>query len=141
MSTTKLHLGKLRSLIEIKSTNNKFVFHRTRDGRAFITNWLDGVYPADEIEPAIDVAQRISRDIIKNIATIEPNTIDIYITHDSHLMILLHHLVGIRSINWEPLYLDGFILQLKDDMIVNYHNGNKSEVKYPMWWKNLISDE
>ncbi len=134
-------LGGVLSLLQIKSTKNKFIFYRDRDKGDFMKNWLNGVYPAEEIENTIDVAQRIVHDMMKNLKTIKPNTIDIYITHDSHLMILIYYLVGIQAIKGWPQYLDGLILQFKDGMLVIYYNGEILEVKYPNWLRNLISKE
>lgn len=129
--------GEMASLYVINYKREKFIEYIQRDSRLFVDHWFAGHYPQEEIEPAINIAQRAAFEISKNLLKTDSNVIDLYISHDFHILVYLFYWAGILSTTKWIQYLDGFILQFKDHKLIFYYNGGKKEVNYPHWWKDI----
>jgi phosphohistidine phosphatase SixA len=129
--------GDLETLTTIKCSREKFIEYINRDSDLFVDYWLAGHYPQEEIEPAIDLAQRTAFKITQNSLETETNIVDIYVTHDFHILVYLFYWAGILSTAQWIQYLDGFILQFRDRKLHFYYNAGKKEVNFPHWWKNI----
>ena len=127
--------GTLDNLFRIDSSNEKFLKYNKRDGKNFIDYWISGFYPAVEVESTLSIAQRLSKDVLSNRKETPDEVLDIYISHDFHLILLLFHWAGeLASPQWID-YLDGFLVQLKPDKMLFYYNMGIKSVPYPQWWK------
>ena len=73
-------------------------------------------------------------EITENLKTLQSNTIDISITHDVHILVYLFYWAGILLSERWIQYLDGFILQFKEDTLKVYYRNGVKENKYPVWW-------
>jgi len=129
--------GDMETLMTIKCSREKFIEYVERDSDLFIDHWVAGHYPQNEIEPAIDLAKRTAFEITHNSNSKELNTVDIYVTHDFHVLVYLFYWAGILSTSQWIQYLDGFILQFKRNKLIFYYNEGKKEIGYPHWWKNI----
>ena len=127
--------GEMENLTTIKTIREKFIEYIRQDSRLFLDHWFAGHYPQEEIEPAMNIAQRTALEISQNSLNTESNVIDIYITHDFHVMVYLFYWAGILLTKQWIQYLDGFIMQFRDHKLIFYYNGGKKEVNYPHWWK------
>ena len=106
----------------------------SRDQHHFVDHWIAGFYPESTIENPSNVAKRVSDDIIINSENIENDTLDIYISHDFHLLLFLFYWTGILATKQWISYLDGFILQIYDDFLKIYYGNEEKEIPLPYWW-------
>jgi broad specificity phosphatase PhoE len=105
------------------------------DWPSFGNNWLSGRYPPWEIEASLDYAQRVASVIVRNLGEAEPNSVDIYVSHDFVVFATMFHWFGLhRGIDTFG-YLDGFASQLNRDNMSVTHRDGSAKVKYPYWWK------
>lgn len=131
-----LFQGEMETLMTIKSSREKFIEYVERDSDQFVDYWLAGHYPQHEIEPAIDLAKRTAFEITQN-SNLKENTVDIYVTHDFHILVYLYYWAEVLSTSQWIQYLDGFILQFKKNKLSFYYNEGKKEISYPNWWKDI----
>jgi phosphohistidine phosphatase SixA len=126
--------GEMENLTNINCNREKFIEYVNRDSNHFVEYWIAGHYPQEDIEPAINVAQRTAFEISQRSLFIEPNVINLYVTHDFHILVYLFYWAGIISESWIQ-YLDGFIMQFKENALKFFYNKGKKEVNLPVWWK------
>jgi broad specificity phosphatase PhoE len=129
----------MKNLTKIEGKNEKFLEYLGRDSFDFINFYLAGHYPPEDIEPAIKVAQRTASELSQNSLTAETNSVDIYVTHDFHVLVYLFYWGGIFNSSKWIQYLDGFILQFNNNKLKFYYNGEIKEVNYPYWWNKIQS--
>lgn len=134
-----IFMGEMENLMQIECISEKFIEYLERDSNSFVNKWFSGAYPPEEIEPAINVAQRTALEITKNFQKSAKDFVDIYVSHDFHVINYLFYWGGILALPDWIQYLDGFMLQFKNDKLSFYYNGGKKEVAYPYWWKERIN--
>lgn len=127
------------NFINLGGEKDVFVKYFKRDDVQTIANWFAGFYPSWEFEPALHVAQRGARDLIKNFQTCQENTIDLYVGHDLTVLSYLYYWGGIWALNKWINFLDGFFLHLKPDtqQMQFYFNEKTYLNPMPHWWPNL----
>ena len=112
---------------------NKFISEK-KAARSFFIKWVSGHFPPWEIEPCRMFAQRAASVMMKNLDKLDSTGFDIYVSHDLWVVPYLFNWFGIMpSIEWIE-YLDGFIMQLTDDLMKVYFKDGKKEAYYPYWW-------
>jgi broad specificity phosphatase PhoE len=134
---TSIFRGEMETLTTIKCSREKFIEYVSRDSYHFVDNWLAGHYPEMEIEPSIDLAKRTAQEITQISHSKDSKTVDIYVTHDFHILVYLFHWAGVLSTKQWIQYLDGFILQFKKNKIFCYYHEGKKEIEYPAWWEEI----
>ena len=103
-----------------------------RDRHQSIYKWAAGHYTQAVIEPFTSYVQRAAN-IIWSQHLASPATIDLYITHDFHLMALQFGWSGLIFPEEWVSYLGGFILRLEADLM-HFYKTNHVQVPYPEWW-------
>lgn len=101
--------------------------------RPVLIKWVAGGYPPWEIEPSLMFAQRVSMETMNNLASAQSG-MDVYVSHDMWIGMLLMHWFGIVPDEDNVKFLDGFILQLKPENMHVYTKDGKKETYYPYWW-------
>jgi len=109
----------------------------SQEGMAFLRKRMDGQFPTNIIEPAINVAQRAAKEIKSHFTSQDPNNLNVYVTHDFQTILFLYFWGKIDAMTDWISYLNGFILQFSDSTLIFILNGKKIEVPYPDWWPNL----
>lgn len=136
----QIHPGAiLPNLTHIENNRKLMMEYFKRDGKTFVDKWIAGFYPDSVVEPPIIVAQRIAEDIVLNFEEKPKNLIDLFISHDFHLLVILFYWTGILATKEWIDYLGGFILQFDDDLMYLYYNHSKKEIFYPYWLKQMLS--
>jgi hypothetical protein len=99
----------------------------------FTNNWCAGLTP-----PAFCDSRRFARFFADHtqasLEGAEPTGLDIYVTHDVWVGCLLWHWFGIPAPSDGIGFLDGFLLQPREDAMTLWFRGDKRIVGYPQWW-------
>ncbi|QEE17324.2 histidine phosphatase family protein [Promethearchaeum syntrophicum] len=133
-----ISIESIESLIKINCDFEKFktYLRQTETDTIFLDRWIGQFYNPLEIEPALAVAKRIAKDIKKLNKTQKKKTIDVFVSHDFHVILSQFYLSGNLVTNEWIQYLDGFIIQFFDKKMKIYSQRGKVEVNYPYWWTN-----
>ena len=101
----------------------------------FTNDWLTGlVTPQDCILPSIVFAKNVSDYTLKKLESATPNTLDIYVSHDTYVGNIMFHWFGVPVHQDGVCFMDGFLLQLYDDKMVVSYRDNGAVLDYPRWW-------
>ncbi|MHA1720400.1 MAG: histidine phosphatase family protein [Promethearchaeota archaeon] len=125
----------LESLYKVVCDYEKFKTNLKRTQMKFLDYWIGNFYDPNEIEPALAVAERMAEDLRKIIKNQDGNTINVFVSHDFHVILAQFFWTGILATNEWIQYLDGFIMQFLDDKMIFYSKNETREVSYPYWWK------
>jgi hypothetical protein len=99
-----------------------------------MNRWLSGLAPPDVFRPSGEFARLVADYAITRLDTATPDSIDVYVTHDTWVGSCLFHWFGIPMPLDGVRFLDGYILQpLKEDMAV-WFRGKAMRFEYPHWW-------
>ena len=126
-------MGSLNNLFEIKIDRKRFSKFVDKGYKSFLYKWIAGFFNIELIEPSINTVTRIADDIRNHLRTSEPNALNIYVTHDWQVMVLLFHLGGILNTSEMIGYLGGFFIQFDGENQTVYHKKGKSESIKPQW--------
>jgi len=125
-----------------KSNDEKIWDYITRDwvskeiddgGLTFFASWVGGRYPPSEMEPSLQFAMRAAEATVGNLRTAEGG-IDIYVSHDVWVALLLFHWFGAMFPGNRAQYMEGFILQLTEEKMRFFTQDGMKEAYYPHWW-------
>jgi len=103
----------------------------------FVYRWCAGLIPPKIACPSYEFSQTVASYTFSNLRRAPTDTVDIYISHDTWIAALLFHWFG------EPLpedginFLEGFIMQPRENDITLYVRDRKIVVEYPYWWSKL----
>ena len=100
----------------------------------FMDYWIGQFFSPDEIEPPLAVAKRMANDLKKIIKTQQKNSIDVFVSHDFHVILSQFYWSGTLATNEWIQYLDGYIIQFLDQKMIFYSKMGNFEVDYPYWW-------
>ena len=121
----------------IDSTKGILYHRREREitgtHQSFFYSWIGGRFPPYEILPLINFARNAATLTMKNLETANPDTIDIYVSHEYWVAAFLYAWFGLEPINWVP-FLDSFLFQCYEDRIKVLYRNKTQEVYYPYWW-------
>ncbi len=107
-----------------------------RDQEPFIYYWMGGHYPNHRVESTLSLAHRIHELLLENQETNQNQYLDLYVTHDFQLILLMFHWAAtINSKDW-VYYLDGFLCHLHPTTLnIRYHE-ESLEIPHPSWWNS-----
>jgi len=101
--------------------------------RSWFYKWVAGFYPPWEMGSTLDAAQQLSGIMMKNLDTATPETIDLYVTHDTYVAVCVFHWFGLMITDWIN-FLNGFMVQFYPDCMRVFYSGSIMDVEYPYWW-------
>lgn len=132
-----INSGILPNLTLIKNNSKEFLKLFSRDQPKFLDYWIAGFYSEEIIESSFDVARRLAQDLILNQQKKDSNLLDIYISHDFHLLLFLFYWSGKLATKRWIGYLDGFFVQFDEESMKFIHHENMYTVPYPDWWEDF----
>jgi broad specificity phosphatase PhoE len=100
--------------------------------------WVAGFYPPDEWSSLIQYSQNAAKVIWNELKLAPQNGIDIYVTHDWHLMTLRFGWFGLPPDDKWVGYLGGFAFTFEKEHILLLDYGRSKKVEIPYWWKLTI---
>lgn len=127
-------IDSLESLYLVKCDFEIFKEHLEQVQLKFMDYWIGHFFSPDEIEPPLEVAKRMAKDISKILKTQEKNSIDVFVSHDFHVILSQFYWSGILATNDWIQYLDGYIIQFLDEKMIFYSKVGQFDVNYPYWW-------
>ncbi len=105
-----------------------------RDGQHIVTRWAAGHYPKTIIEPFSSYIQRSANILWSYHKEAPVHGIDIFLTHDFHIMALQFGWAGFQIYNGWVNFLGGFIAILNQKNYTLINKDNRVEIRYPYWW-------
>jgi len=101
----------------------------------FTNDWLAGlVTPPGCILPSHEFARTVADYTLRKLASATPDTLEIYVSHDTNVGSIMFHWFGVPIHQDGVDFLDGFLLQLRDDKMVVWFRGRRIDLDYPHWW-------
>ncbi len=104
--------------------------------REILLRWAAGFYLPEEWTPLIPYCQNAAHLIWNQLKDAPEKGLDIYVTHDWHLMTFRFGWFGIPPDDRWVEYLGGFAFTFKEDHILLLDYGKIKSVEFPHWWKN-----
>jgi hypothetical protein len=99
-----------------------------------MNRWLAGLAPPKVFRPSSEFARMVAVYALERLRGAPPDTVDIYVTHDTWVGACLFHWFAIPMPLDGVRFLDGFLMQpLKGEMAV-WYRGKATKVEYPHWW-------
>ncbi len=127
-------IDSLESLYLVKCDFEIFKERLEQAQLKFMDYWIGQFFSPEEIEPTLNVAKRMAKDITKIIKTQQKNSIDVFVSHDFHVILSQFYWSGILATKDWIQYLDGFIIQFLDEKMIFYSKMGQFDVNYPYWW-------
>ena len=130
-------IGENNSLygIGINSQSYLYEFNTIRNYQV-ILRYLAGVYSPDLWPPAQPFYQKSGEEIWSQVYNISEGGINIFVTHDFHIMIFRFGWFGLPPDERWVNYLGGFAFSIMDDHILLLDHGELIKLGIPYWWKN-----
>ena len=120
------HIG-----IQRRSFTNNF---KNRHFRETLYRWVSGFYLPEDWTPFIKYCQKTAHLIWSQVKTPPHSGIDIYVTHDWHVMSLRFGWFGLPPDKSWVKYLGGFAFTFEDDHILLLDHRGLNPVEIPHWW-------
>jgi len=98
--------------------------------------WAVGFFHSKDWEPFTSYCHNTAHLISKRLKDAPENGIDVYITHDWHLMSLRFGWFGLPPDSHWVKFLGGFAFTFKDDHFLLLERGELKSVQAPHWWKS-----
>ncbi|MHA2112159.1 MAG: histidine phosphatase family protein [Candidatus Hodarchaeales archaeon] len=127
-------LGSLEILWGMAGDYPAIVKLGLKDGQHIVTKWAAGHYPTAIIEPFNSYIQRSANVLWSYHKEAPPSGIDIFITHDFHIMSLQFGWAGMQIYNGWVNFLGGFMVILTSDNFILINKDTRLEIQYPYWW-------
>lgn len=103
--------------------------------RKVLFRWSAGFYSEKDWTPFTIYCQQAAQLIWNQEKSAHNNGIDIYVTHDWHVMSFRFGWFGLPpDENWVK-YLGGFAFTFENDHILLYDHQGLSSLEFPHWWK------
>jgi len=130
-------IGENNSLygIGINSQSYLYEFNTIRNYQV-ILRYLAGVYSPDLWPPAQPFYQKSGEEIWSQVYNISEGGINIFVTHDFHIMIFRFGWFGLPPDERWVNYLGGFAFSISEDHILLLDHGKLIKLGIPYWWKN-----
>lgn len=109
------------------------------NARPYFINLVSEHFPPWEIESGSLIAKSHAVIMMDNLKSATPENFDIYVSHDVYLAVFLFYWFGIMPDERWIEFLDGFIMQLKEERMHAYTKDGKKEAYYPYWWKSILN--
>ncbi|MHA2238359.1 MAG: histidine phosphatase family protein [Candidatus Hodarchaeales archaeon] len=127
-------LGSLEILWGMAGDYPTIVKLGQRDEQHIVTKWAAGHYPETIIEPFSSYIQRSANILWSYHKEAPVNGIDVFVTHDFHLMALQFGWAGFQIYKEWVNFLGGFITILNQENFTLITKDNRLELLYPFWW-------
>jgi hypothetical protein len=102
----------------------------------FTNDWLAGlVTPPSCILPSYNFARNVADYTLTKFESATADTIDVYVSHDTYVGSVMFHWFGVPVPQDGIDFLDGFLLQQKDDGMVVWFRNKRLALDYPHWWR------
>ena len=130
-------LGTFEPLFNI-GINNRAIFEKFKNYhfREILYLWAVGFFHSNDWEPFTSYCQKTAQLILNNLKDAPENGIDIYVTHDWHLMSLRFGWFGLPPDSPWVKFLGGFAFTYEDDSILLLDRGELKSVQAPHWWNS-----
>jgi hypothetical protein len=99
-----------------------------------MNRWLAGLAPLDVFRPSGEFARMVADYAQQRLRTAKPDTVDIYVTHDTWVGSCLFHWFAIPMPLDGVRFLDGYLLQPLEDEMAVWYRGKAMRIEYPHWW-------
>ncbi len=132
-------VGKFDPLWQLGITNRAF-FANLKNYHVIdmIYHWAVGFFSSNDWEPFANYCQNAAQLISKQLKDAPENGINIYVTHDWHLMSLRFGWFGLPPDTQWVRFLGGFAFTFKDDHFLLLERGQLKSVQAPHWWKVIF---
>ena len=131
------YVGECNALYGIGINNQSYLDEfNTYENYQVILRYLAGVYSPDLWPPAQPFYQRSGEKIWNHIEHISEGGLNIFITHDFHIMIFRFGWFGLPPDERWIDYLGGFAFSITKDHILLLDYGKLIKLGIPHWWKN-----
>ena len=132
-----IFIGEYKSLhgIGINSQSYLDEFNKYKNYQV-ILRYLAGVYSPDLWPPALPFIQRSGQQIWNQIESNSEGGIDLFISHDFHIMIFRFGWFALPPDERWIDYLGGFAFSIMEDHILLLDYGKLIKLGIPYWWKN-----
>ncbi|KKM21424.1 hypothetical protein LCGC14_1635560 [marine sediment metagenome] len=132
-----IFMGECKSLHGIGlNTQSYFDEFNKYKNYQVITRYVAGIYSPDLWPPALPFYQRSGQQIWSQIESNSESGIDIFISHDFHIMIFRFGWFGLPPDERWINYLGGFAFSIMEDHILLLDYGKLIKLGIPYWWKN-----
>jgi len=132
-----IFMGECKSLHGIGINTQSYLdeFNQYKDYQV-ILRYLAGIYSPDLWPPAHPFYQRSGQQIWSQNDNNSEDGIDIFISHDFHIMIFRFGWFGLSPDERWINYLGGFAFSIMEDHILLLDYGKLIKLGIPYWWKN-----
>lgn len=100
----------------------------------FTNLWCAGLTPPTVTRASDDFAREIADRTRTSLESATPDTVDVYVSHDTWVGCLLWHWFGVPLPADGIRFLDGFLVQPSGDAMTLWLRGSRRRVEYPHWW-------
>ncbi|MFX0076008.1 MAG: hypothetical protein ACFE96_11235, partial [Candidatus Hermodarchaeota archaeon] len=131
------YLGVCNALYGIGINNQSYLdeFNKSINYQV-ILRYLAGIYSPDLWPPAQPFYQRSGAQIWSQVENIAESGINIFVTHDFHIMIFRFGWFALPPDERWVDYLGGFAFSINEDYVLLLDHGKVMKVGIPYWWKN-----
>ncbi len=129
--------GEFAPLYDIGIDNRSFLEQfKNYHFKELLFRWAAGFYLPEEWTPFIQYAQNSAHLIWNQLKDAPEKGLDIYITHDWHLMSFRFGWFGLPPDERWVKFLGGFAFTFEEDHILLLDYGELKPIELPHWWKN-----
>ncbi|MFX1448026.1 MAG: histidine phosphatase family protein [Promethearchaeota archaeon] len=131
------YIGEYNALYGIGINNQSYLdeFNAYKNYQV-ILRYLAGIYSPELWPPAQPFYQRSGEEIWSQVENISEGGINIFITHDFHIMIFRFGWFALPPDERWVDYLGGFAFSIMEDHILLLDHGKFLKLESPYWWKN-----
>ena len=120
---------------EFTTEFRKHPFHK------ILSRWAAGFYLPEEWTPFVQYSQNSANLIWNQLKDAPERGLDIYVTHDWHLMTFRFGWFGLPPDDRWVKFLGGFAFTFAEDNIILLDYGEIKYVENPHWWKKKIKNK
>jgi hypothetical protein len=99
-----------------------------------MNRWIAGLAPPNVFRPSVEFARMVAEYAQQRLRTATPDTIDIYVTHDTWVGACLFHWFALPMPEDGVRFLDGYLMQPLDGEMAVWYRGKAKTMEYPPWW-------
>jgi len=101
--------------------------------RSFFYHWIGGRYPSESVLSVVDFGRWMSDISLENLKSASEDSVDVYVSHEIWVAAFMYSWLGYNPVNWVS-FLDGFLVQLRDDNMKYCTEEDSRTIYYPHWW-------
>lgn len=131
------YIGVSNALYGIGINNQSYLDEfNSQENYQVILRYLAGIYSPDLWPPAQPFFHRSGVQIWSQLESIAESGINIFVTHDFHIMIFRFGWFALPPDERWVDYLGGFAFSIMEDHILLLDHGKFYKLNSPYWWKN-----